>query len=339
MSVQHNTVVSLIVHKLVKEPHGPASIELRDAVVAINPSSQRLIDHLHKLYSERPGKGYGRFEDDENNFPMRRYVRQHFLDKEIDFLNLSRLMMEHLQARATTEQLATGGYVLIAHVNNGVTDFLLAAIVTEVIGTAITDGLEIVDSVHLDMSHLRVAGRIDLTAWQVAADRYISFLKGRGEVSNYFKLFLGCNDVLIALRETQKLVEGLEQFADAQNLEPTVRDNLFEQAFGYLDDLGRNNSPISLEAVANRLWPESPNALLAALTDESLELSDGFVPDRRAIKKLVKFKGTSKHWKIEFDRGALRCGDVQYNRENDTLILANIPKALRDELLAELDDG
>lgn len=339
MPVPHNTVVNLIVHKLVKEPHRPASIELRDAVVAITPSSQRLIDYLHKLYSERPGKGYGRFEDDENNYPMQRYVRQHIVDKEIDFLHLSRLMMEHLQVRATTEQLATGGYVLIAHMNNGATDLLLAAIVTEVMGTAITDGLEIVDSVHLDMSHLRVAGRIDLTAWQAAADRYISFLKGRGEVSNYFKLFLGCNDVLIALRETQKLVEGLEKFADDQKLEPSIRDNLLEQAFGYLDDLGRNNTPVSLVAVANRLRPDSPNDLLAALTDERLELSDGFVPDRRAIKKLVKFKGTSKYWKLEFDRGALRCRDVQYNRENDTLILSNIPKVLRDELLAELGDG
>jgi len=85
MPVQHNTVVSLIVHKLVKEPHGPASIELRDAVVAINPSSQRLIDHLHKIYSERPGKGYGRFEDDENNFPMRRYVGNISSTKRLTF--------------------------------------------------------------------------------------------------------------------------------------------------------------------------------------------------------------------------------------------------------------
>ena len=42
---------------------------------------------------------------------------------------------------------------------------------------------------------LRVAGRIDLGAWQTGGERYISFLRGRGDVAQYFKLFLGCNDL------------------------------------------------------------------------------------------------------------------------------------------------
>jgi len=205
-------------------------------------------------------------------------------------------MMEHLQARANEEQLATGGYVLIAHVNNGVTDFLLTVIVTEVMGTAITEGMEIIDSVHLDMSHLRVAGRINLTSWKAEEERYISFLKGRGEIANYFKKFLGCNDLLIARRETQKLIEGLHQFATNQHLNPTARDSLLKQAHGYLNDLAQKGSPLSLDAFANNLWSNAPNELLAVLADESLELSDGFVPDKKTIQKLVKFKGVAAHW-------------------------------------------
>ncbi len=333
-----NNIVNLVVHKLIKDQHGAASIELAEAPINITPSAQRLIDHLHKLYAERPGKGYGKFEVDENNFPMPRFVRECFVDHATNYYELSRVMMQHLQARAGQEQLATGGYVLIAHVNNGANDFLLVAIVTEVVGTAITEGLEIVDSVHLDMSNLRVAGRIDLTAWQGGAERYVSFLKGRGEVANYFKKFLGCNDVLVALQETQKLVDALESFATKQNLEPVVRDQLFEQAFTYLDGLGRNGDPVSLDAFANRLWPDSPDDLRAALAVEDIQLSDGFVPDRRAIKGLVKFKGASIHWKLEFDRRGLRNGDIRYDQDNNKLVLSNIPDALRRELLEELND-
>lgn len=333
-----NNIVNLVVHKLIKDPHGAATIELADAPINATPSAQRLIDHLHKLYAERPGKGYGKFEEDENNFPMRRFIREHFVDHVTDYYALSQVMMQHLQFRAGQEQLATGGYVLISHVNNGVTDFLLVAIVTEVVGTAITEGLEIVDSVHLDMSNLRVAGRVDLTAWQGGAERYVSFLKGRGEVANYFKQFLGCNDVLVALQETQKLVRGLESFATEQHLEQAVRDQLFEQAYTYLEELGRNSNPVSLDAFANRLWPDSPDDLRAALAIEELQLSDGFVPDRRAIKGLVKFKGASTHWKLEFDRRGLRNGDIRYDQANNKLVLSNIPDALRSELLEELTD-
>jgi len=333
-----NNIVHLVVHKLIKDPHGAATIELATAPITVTPSAQRLIDHLYKLYADRPGKGYGRFEDDEINFPMQVLVRNCFIENTTDFRVLTELMMQHLQFRAQQEQLSTGGYVLIAHVNNGTTDFLLVAIVTEVVGTAITQGLEIVDSVHLDMNNLRVAGRVDLTAWQSGAERYISFLKGRGEVANYFKQFLGCNDVLAALEETQKLVRCLESFATNQHLEPAARDQLFEHAYNYLGDLGRAGASISLDAFSNLLWPNAPDELRTALAFEDLQLSDGFVPDRRAIKVLMKFKGTSTHWKLEFDRRGLRTGDIRYDQDNNELILSNIPAALRNELLDEIND-
>lgn len=82
-----------------------------------------------------------------------------------------------------------------------------------------------------------------------------------------------------------------------------------------------------------------PNELLAVLTDDSLELSDGFVPDKKTIQKLVKFKGVAPHWTLELDRDALRCGDVEYDRHKNTLILSNLPEAFRNEILAELGDG
>lgn len=333
-----NNIINLVVHKLIKDQHGAASIELAHGPIQVNASSQRLIDHLHKLYSERPGKGYGKFEDDEINFPMSRFVREHFINRTTEFLPISTLMMEHLQFRAGNEQLATGGYVLIAHVNNGANDFLLVAIVTEVLGTAINEGLEIIDTVHLDMSNLRVAGRVDLSSWQAAGERYISFLKGRGEVANYFKQFLGCNDVLVHLHETQKLIAGLESFATSQQLESAERDTLFENAYGYLDQLSRNHETINLEAFANRLWPDEPEVLRVALSSDELQLADGFIPDRRAIKSLVKFKASSAHWKVEFDRRGLRNGDIAYDRDQNKLVLSNIPAALRRELLDELED-
>lgn len=342
MPSPQSIIKNLIVHKLLKDAHGDASIELRPSgVVNVNPTVQRVIDQLHKLYSERTGKGYGKFDNDEDNFPMSRFVRQHFVDGSNDFPKLTHLMMEHLKVRANEEQLATGGYVLIAHVSNGATDFLLTAIVTDTIGAAITAGtMDFIDSIYLDVSHFRFAGRINLTAWQIATEeRYISFLKGSGDVSGYFKKFLGCNDVLNARRETQKLIEGLHQFATNQHLEPTVRDNLLTKAHGYLNDLAENNTPLSLDALANNLWADAPNELLLVLTDDSLELSDGFVPSKKEIQKLVKFKGSAAHWKLEFDRDALRCDDVRYNRESNTLILSNVPVALRNALLEEDDDG
>ena len=105
-------------------------------------------------------------------------------------------------------------------------------------------------------------------------------------------------------------MQGLESFAADQQLESAVRDQLFEKAYTYLEELGRNSTSVSLEVLANHLWPEAPDDLKTCLANEELQLSDGFVPDRRALKSLMKFKGVSTHWKLEFDRRGLRNGDI-----------------------------
>jgi nucleoid-associated protein len=264
---------------------------------------------------------------------MPRLVRQYAIEQSIDFATLTQLMMQHLQARADQAQLSSGGYVLIARLNDGTSDSLLVALITEAVGSAMTAQLDIVDLPHLDMANLRVAGRIDLSAWQRGAERYISFLKGRGDVAQYFKLFLGCNDVVIALKETQKLVLGLGQFAAQQQLDATARDGLLERAHGYLDDLGEQSEPLSLDDLVRQSWPESPETLRAALADEALALASGFVPDRRAIKPLVRFKAHAKQWKLEFDRNSLRSGAVIYDKAADRLVLYDVPEHIKQALL------
>ncbi len=326
----------LIIHKLNKELHGPASIELRQEEMAISPVTQRLVEQLCDLYAAKPGKGYGKFEEDEASFPLPRLLRQHVQQGALDFTELTRQMMQHLQERVQEEALASGGFVLfIRERQSAASDFLLVAIITEAQGTALNAGLEMVASPYLDLANLRVAGKIDLAAWQSDSGRYISFLKGRTDVAQYFKRFLGCNDVVAALKETQKLIKGIEQFAETQQLEPEARNQLFEEAHRYLDDLGENDLPWSVDTVVNQLCPDAPEALRATLKDEELGLSEGCIPDRRAIRPLLRFKASAPNWKLEFNRNSLRSGDVIYNRNNDTIVLYNIPEELKRELQSE----
>jgi len=335
MTQPQHTITALVIHKLVKAEHGPAGIELHAATSPLTEPAVRLVERLCRHYVERPGKGYGRFEDDEDEFPMPRLIRQHVVEQRIDFATLSQQMMQHLQARAEHEELATGGFVLIARMRDFGADCLWVALLTEAVGTAITERLEIVDRAHLDFASLRVAGRIDLTAWQQGAERYISFLKGRGDLALYFKLFLGCNDVVIALKETQKLVHTLGHFAEAQKLEPAARDELMQRAHVYLDELGESGAPLSLEHVAREVWPSAPERLHDTLHDAARELASGFVPDRRALRPLVRFRASAQQWKLEFDRSSLRTGAVHYDKASDTLVLSDIPDQLRQLLREE----
>jgi len=335
MTESTHAISGLVIHRLIRAAEGPSQVELRPAANPLDEPAARLMERLCRHFAERPGKGYGWFEKDERSFPMPRLVREHAIEQGMDFATLSKEMVTQLQQRVDEDKMDEGGYVLIARATVFGADCLYVALLQETLGTVIGDGLSIQDSPHLDFSALQVAGRIDISAWQAGAERYISFLKGRGDVAGWFKRFLGCTDVVIALKETKKLVETLSHFAETQQLDAAGRDELLERAHLVLEEMGDSGAALNLEAVAGQIFPDAPQKLSATLQDEALDLASGFVPDKRALRPLIRFKASAEDWKLEFERSGLRSGAVQYDKTSNTLVLTNVPENLKKLLLEE----
>jgi len=335
MTESTHAISGLVIHRLIRAAEGPSQVELRPTANPLDEPAARLMERLCRHFAERPGKGYGWFEKDERSFPMPRLVREHAIEQGMDFATLSKEMVTQLQQRVDEDKMDEGGYVLIARATVFGADCLYVALLQETLGTVIGDGLSIQDSPHLDFSALQVAGRIDISAWQAGAERYISFLKGRGDVAGWFKRFLGCTDVVIALKETKKLVETLSHFAETQQLDAAGRDELLERAHLVLEEMGDSGAALNLEAVAGQIFPDAPQKLSATLQDEALDLASGFVPDKRALRPLIRFKASAEDWKLEFERSGLRSGAVQYDKTSNTLVLTNVPENLKKLLLEE----
>lgn len=335
MSPIQHTITHLVVHQLAKAPGTPATVALRAAPCALDEAAVRLVERLCGHYAERTGKGFGRFEDDEERFPLARLLRAHVVDRSLDFLALSQELVRQLQAIADEEELEDGGVVLVARVREGDADCLWIAVVGETLGTGVSGALELFDCRHLDFAALRAAGRIDLSGWQRGDERYLGFLRGRGNAGAWFKRFLGCSDVVVALQETKKLVATLGRFADEQRLEPPARDALLERAHGYLDALGESGTALAFDALAREVFPEQPARLDAVLNATETKLASGFVPNRRAIRPLVRFSASGEQWKLEFDRAGLHSGAVHYDAAADTLVLSGVPDYLKRMLLEQ----
>lgn len=329
------TTHHFIVHIMNKEQHDIASLVESPDEKPVQAASEKMIFDLTEKYSGRAGKGYGRFEDDRDSYPMSNIVNDYFISHNSNFYETSLRMVRHLKARADDEQMSTGGFVFISHIEVNNNHYLLVAILTSAIGSTVSN-FDIQSSEYLDIAKLRVAGRIDLTGLEEGKERYISFLKGQNNVAAYFKKFLGCNDILIAKQETTKLRDALLQFATERGLPPEARDDFLNKAHERLKELNKNGEPFESETFANEMWPEQPDLLVSKLAEDDLQFSDGFVPDGTVIRGLVSFKGKSKHWSLKFERTALHEGSVIYEPQTDKLILNEIPDTLRDEILAEL---
>ncbi len=312
----------IIYHILHKEQHDIG--EVGESPNELSPSDEdttHLLDALKKAYRERAGKGYGYFDE---GFALPPVLTNHLKNPDC-FYDTTLEMMNILKTEINRQALATGGKVFIADYEEESVNYLLIAILSEKT-SYIANDWAINRNQSLDIDHLKFAGRINLTAWQNGEARYISFLKGQGEVSGYFKLFLACNDVLIAQAETKKLVELLEDFANEQGLDLDDKAEFFHLAQEYLYDINENQEPFELETFANRVWSQEPQVLKDKLADEDDGVSDGFIPDKRSIKKLSTFTGKTKHWRLSFDRTAIADGQIRV--DNGRIIINNPPEKL-----------
>jgi nucleoid-associated protein len=295
-----------------------------------------VIDDLYDLYSRRASKSHGKFSLEEDYAPTQNYLRDYVDGGSRDFSVLTEKMMNTLRIQAGSRNAAQGGHVFFAHFERDDRQFLLVAIVNDKLGATLTKSYDVTDVQHLDMEGFRFAGRINLTGWAAKEDRYIGFLKGKGAVSDYFKAFLGCDTTIQDRQDTTDLVGVLREFADAQGMTTEQKDDFLGRAKAIGDRYSRNKEEIEFQALANELMPMSPHMLLDVLTDPERKLNDRFVPDRRALSSLVKFRGRTSLWSVEFERQALSGGKVRYDPEENTLTLTDLPDELTAQLRAEL---
>lgn len=333
-------VEAAVIHRLIKERHGKASVITRDAPLELTASVIKLVTDVHELYSDKPGKGFGRFEADEVNYPAAPVLRDYVLHGKTSFIDATKVLMGVLATKASPVALATGGFVLMAHMSNAAgARWFVVAIVTNVQGSAVNEAtLDVVDTVHVDMQNLRVAGRVNIGDWLEgdAETRYVGFLKQKGGVSDYFKLFLGCSELIASFEETKKLVAELKRFAYESAMTEVDQEAFLQRAHDFCADCQKNDQPLSLDTLCNAVLPGEPQALQRALAKAQVQINDGFVPDGRVLRTFVRIKAKTEYWSIDIDRHALVSGQVKYDRDKKTLTLFDLPDSLDAELRRDL---
>lgn len=329
-----NQIINVAIHDLERGDDG-FRIRAGNDHLAVTATTQRVIDELYELYSRRASKSYGKFSTADDAAPTEKHLRD-YLDEKSDFTDLTDKMMATLKHQAGQRNAAQGGHVFFAHFGRDGRQFLLVAILNDKLSAALTSSYDVADVRHLDMDGFRFAGRINLTGWAAQEERYIGFLKGKGAVSEYFMAFLGCDNTVQVRQDTTDLVQALKTYADDEGLVGEARDEFLGKAKSICDRASRNREEIEFEALANELAPKEPQKLLAVLADPDRKLNDRFVPDRRALSSLVKFKGKTAQWSVEFERDALTGGKVRYDQAENSITLFDLPDDLAAQLRHEL---
>lgn len=324
-----NTIENVAIHDLKKNQNGFFT-KMGQEELEVTPAVQRLVDDLYKAYKKTGAKSHGEFArtggDPSTPNSLRDYLDNH------DFQTLTTNMMSQLEQHARRKSAAKGGHIFFCHFTNNGSAYFLVVIVQDKLGLALTGDLKVEDIRHLDTDNFKFAGRVNLTKWENDGERYIGFIRGKGDVSEYFREFLGCNIPVRAKEDTSRLLKAVRDFSDTLGINRDQKNEFIRRAKNICSETAKDGKDLNFGAFSNHLHPDNPEALLEFLNDPDRALTDNFTIDKTTVRNFDKFNGSTKHWKLEFDRDALIRNQIDYDPDNGTLIIRTLPQELVEQL-------
>lgn len=324
-----------IVHLIDKKPDGtPSVLHLSEHELSLSQAMENLLTDLNESYNAKPNKAWGYFHEESGAYPFSGWLTQ-YLEKQQDFISFSKQASEHLQKLMEESNLSMGGYVLIAHYQQGMTDYLTITLLHHTKGVTVTDSLEITEAKHLDLAQLHLAARINLSEWQnnKQSKQYISFIRGKNgkKVSDYFRDFIGCQEGVDAPSETRTLLKAFSDYVEDEDYSEDQTKQKTDTLVSYASSQARLGEAISLDELSELMNEETPRAFYDYIRNKDYGLSTVIPPDKRTLNQFKRFTGRAEGLSISFEAHLLG-SRIEYDESSDILIIHQVPTKLKDQL-------
>lgn len=244
MPIRHS-----IIHQIDKKPDGtPAVLHVSGTELAESHSTENLLHDLNVAYNAKTGKAWGFFHAQSGAFPFSGWLQAYIEGGE--FIEFSHTAVEHLQKLMEESNLSVGGHVLLTHYQQGLTDYLIVALLQHSEGATVNADLSVTPSKHLDFGNITLAARINISEWRSnpKSRQYISYLKGsKGRKANdYFRDVIGCQEGVDGPGETRTLLKAFSDFVTAEDLDEESAREKTQLLIDYSMAQAKQGEPITL---------------------------------------------------------------------------------------------
>jgi nucleoid-associated protein len=325
----------IIMHLIDKKPDGsPAVLHTGTELHPESQANESLLWNLNESYNAKQGKAWGLFHAESGAHPFRGWLSK-YLGEEIDFTEFSLTAVEHLQKLMEESNLSIGGHAVFVHYQQGLTEYLSIALIQQSEGIAVGEDLQTTTAKYLDLDHLHLAARINLSEWQnnAASRQYVSFIKGKHgkKATDYFRDFIGCQEGIDAPGETRTLLKAFSDFVESEDLpEETAREKT-RALVDYAMSQTKLGEPMSLEELSGLVDEDQPQSFYDHIRNKDYGLSASIPADKRTLNQFRRFTGRVEGLSISFEAHLLGT-KVEYDKSNDTLTIKGVPTLLTDQL-------
>ncbi|SEM51134.1 nucleoid-associated protein [Pseudomonas sp. ok272] len=328
-------VLHSAIHKIDKKPDGsPAVLHLGAAEQVESQARDDLMSQLNESYNATAGKGWGFFHSESGAHPLSGWLNK-YLTGSSDFLAFSTIAVEHLVKLMEESNLTAGGHALFCHYQQGLTEYLVIALVQETEAVTMTEELHLMTVKRLDLDHIRLAARINLSEWKnnPQSKQYISYLKGKQgrRINEYFRDFIGCLEGVDGPGETRTLLKAFSDFVESEDLgEESAREKT-QTLVSYAMVQAKLGEPITLDELSELLDEDQPKSFYDFIRAKDYGLSATLPPDKKTLNKFRRFTGRAEGLSISFEAHLL--GDkIKFDEEGGTLTLCGLPTQLTQQL-------
>lgn len=328
-------VLHSVIHKIDKKPDGtPAVLHLAGAEQIDSGARDDLMSHLNESYNATTGKAWGFFHAESGAHPLSGWLAKYMAGGS-NFLEFSTTAVEHLTKLMEESNLSTGVHALFCHYQQGLTDYLVIALVQETKAVTMTEELHLMTVKRLDLDHIRLAARINISEWKnnPQSKQYISFLKGKQgrKLNDYFRDFIGCQEGIDGPGETRTLLKAFSDFVDSEDIVEEAAREKASTLVNYSMAQAKMGEPIALEELSGLIDEDRPKNFYDFIKAKDYGLSETLPPDKKTLNKFRRFTGRAEGLSISFEAHLL--GDkIEFDEAGGTLTLRNLPTQLTVQL-------
>lgn len=328
-------VLHSIIHKIDKKPDGsPAILHYSGAELAESQARDELINQFNESYNAKAGKAWGFFHAESGAFTFSGWLGKYLAGDE-GFVSFSDNAVEHLTKLMEESNLSVGGNALFCHYLQGMTDYLIIGLVQETEAVVMTDALTLLPVRRLDLDHMHLAARINLSEWKnnPASRQYISFIKGKNgrKANDYFRDFIGCQEGVDGPGETRTLLKAFSDFVESEDLgEESAREKT-HALVSYSMAQAKLGEPITIDELSELIDEDQPKMFADFIRDKDYGLSATIPADKKTLNKFRRFTGRAEGLSISFEQHLLG-SKIEFDKDGGTLTLRGLPSQLSEQL-------
>lgn len=338
----HNVhLTNLVIHKINKTAGNKKSTpKFAEKELQIGESEIRFIADVRESFNRKSVPTHGVFEDafDYNGFQK---AIRNYKNSEIDFMQFSIESMEYYKRVIENSAPASGGFIIFADfkiTDNNNERYILVLSIDNKNGYNLSEvALAIKEIQNLELNKMDLASIINITRWGLSENpnnqikTYLTFIRGKKKISDYFQNFIGCADRTTATESSTLLKNTINSYIEEKGIEEKEAKEIMTRIWDYCQDCNKNRREILLSQISFLFDEENAEDFLIYATDEKYGNSEIIKYDSKTLRTLKFIDYQSDDFTLKFNKKMFLGKSIKINKEKTVITITNLPEELKSQ--------